>query len=128
MTELDVSSLPRCETVAVSNRAEALGWMYVVERSMLLAGLIRRFLATELPTTVALAPRFLDAYEGVAGSRLRVLGDFMTEQANRRLVGSEAIVKAATRAFVVQEHWYARSRRTKAATSTIGRPEPRDAA
>jgi heme oxygenase len=53
--------------------AEALGWMYVIERSTLLHGGVRRYLLQHLPD-VGEATSYLSAYEDAAGLRWSELG------------------------------------------------------
>src|SRR5215831_17007887 len=60
--------------VTFSSAAEALGWMYVAERSTLLHGAVRRHLVQRIPDA-ANAMSYLSAYDGVSGARWADLGN-----------------------------------------------------
>jgi heme oxygenase len=126
MTSYEISTAARCTWNPVRTRAEAFGWLFAIERSALLSGLIRRYLASQLPAAALTGGRYLDAYASTAGDRLRILGDFMSEQAGRGAVQPEAIVDAATRAFNVQRQWYGRVvRRRTQPVAKLPANEPR---
>jgi heme oxygenase len=99
------SELPRCTAVApLRSLAEALGWMYVVERNAPLHGIVRRHLARRMPGQMDVAGTYLATTEALAPQRLRVLGDALDEVA-RTASASNRIVEIAHRAFGVQQHW-----------------------
>jgi heme oxygenase len=89
--------------VTFSTPAEALGWMYVAERSTLLHGAVRRYLTQHLPD-IALASAYLSAY-GVAGARWSELGDALDATAQVPLVKSQ-LIRAAHQGFVALCEWY----------------------
>lgn len=116
MDELEV--LPRCTSVAVRSPAHAFGWLFVVERNALVAGLIRRYLASQLPELERTAVAYLDASIDHAGPRLRTLGDVLGLYARREPGAPEAIIAAARTAFQQQHHWYARVARASIPSQT----------
>jgi heme oxygenase len=105
MIELEVP--PRSTSIAVRSPAHAFGWLFVVERNALVAGLIRRYLASQLPELERTAVAYLDASSD-AGPRLRTLGDALGSYARREPGAPEAIIAAARVAFQQQHQWYAR--------------------
>jgi heme oxygenase len=91
------------EPVVFDGVAEALGWMYVVQRSTLPHGVIRRYLAEKLP--IAGASAYLCATEGRAGALLRQLGVVLDAATRHRPSNAERIVLAAGDAFRLQRHY-----------------------
>lgn len=124
MTTRQIDQLPRC-VVAIQSPAQAFGWMFVVERLSLLAGLIRRHLARQLPDTMQVAGAYLGAYDDRAGALFRALGDACGRHAGQNAVEPAAMVAAANRAFHRQRDWFAKLR---ARPITGSFPEPADAA
>jgi len=88
-----------------TDAAEALGWLYVIQRNTLFHGLIARQLAIAVPS-LARAAGYLTAFDGVAGDRLRALGVALDRAASRRGAPS-TIIAAANDAFRAQRQWYA---------------------
>jgi heme oxygenase len=82
----------------------ALGWLYVVERSALVHGLMLRHLASQLPATMSGASGYLAAYDGSAGERLRQLGLVLGE-VGRGVGAADRIVAGADEAFQAQHRW-----------------------
>lgn len=99
-----IARLPQCSLAPFRDPAEALGWMYVVERATLLHDAVRRYLEGRLPATAAFG--YLSAYEGVAGSRWHELGRVIDEVA-RLPTAPEHILSATRRAFACQREWFA---------------------
>ena len=127
-SSLDVDTLPRCKPIAIRSTAQALGWLFVIERSTLIAGLIRRHLASQLPDAMA-ASGYLDAYGTAAAERLRRFAETASDYATRGIAHPDAIVGGATRAFETQRQWYSRAHlRNRPITQPIVRTRPRDAA
>ena len=90
--------------VTFSSAAEALGWMYVAERSTLLHGAVRRYLAQHVPE-VADATRYLSAYDGVAGARWADLGDALDATAQIPSVKRQ-LIRAAHQGFPALCEWH----------------------
>jgi heme oxygenase len=84
--------------------AEALGWMYVVERATLAHCVIRRHLLTRLPREMGCASQYLRSYEGVLGTRWRSFGAVLDDVARQPAI-ADRIVTAANEAFRAQRRW-----------------------
>lgn len=100
-----VAELPQCLAIPqFRGVAEALGWMYVTERTTLAHSVLRRHLLTRLPREMRSAANYLSSYTGVVGARWRQFGAIlddvcaMAEIANR-------VVAAANEAFRCQRRW-----------------------
>jgi heme oxygenase len=128
LSSLDIDTLPRCKPIAIKTTAHALGWLFVIERSTMIAGLIRRHLASQLPAAMA-ASGYLDAYGTAAAERMRRFAETASEYATRGIAHPDSIVGAATRAFETQRQWYSRRHhRNRQITQPVVRSKPRDAA
>lgn len=102
----DPSSAPRCSTVFPFRQpAEALGWIYAVDRNMLLHGVIDRHLRGRMPTVLKGAGSYLAGQQRSNGLRFRELGNAMDQIAKDSTVG-DRIVAAAKTAFRAQHSWY----------------------
>ena len=108
MSPSQIARLPQC-AVAIPFRdpAEALGWMYVIERATLLHDAVRRYLEDRL--TVAGACGYLSAYEGVAGARWQELGRALDHVATVP-EAPEHIIAATRVAFACHRDWFASAR------------------
>jgi heme oxygenase len=100
----EVDRLQAATAPAIRTPAQALGWMFVLERHTLLAGLIRRHLARYLAPEMTVAAAYLTAYGDTPGARFRVFGDALGEYGRR--YAPDLIVAAAREAFRAQRHWY----------------------
>jgi heme oxygenase len=113
----ELAELPLCLVIPTyRGAAEALGWMYVVERSTLAHSVIRRHLLTKLPREMRYASAYLQAYSGVIGARWREFGIKLDDVARTPAI-SDRIVEAANEAFRCQRRWmmqYCENRRQKA--------------
>ena len=102
----DLAALGETETpllaeVAIRSPAYAMGWLFVLERHTLLAGLIRR----HIQRTLGDAPvGYLSAYDETPGIRFRALGDALGIYAQRHT--PRAIITGANEAFRAQRNWY----------------------
>ena len=119
-TDIEIAMLPTA-AVDLRSSAEAFGWLFVIERHVLLAGLIRRFLTRELHVVFSTARAYLDTHLD-GGRRFRDFSDVVNDAVMRGDVRPEALLTAARTAFDAQRQWYARTapRRRQTATS----PEP----
>ncbi|MDB4959741.1 MAG: bacteriophytochrome heme oxygenase BphO [Myxococcales bacterium] len=90
---------------AFDDVAEALGWMYVVQRNILLHGLLSRHLATRIPEAMRRAGSYLTAHDS-PGMRFRELGSILDHAAHRTYI-ADRIVRSASEAFRCQRQWYA---------------------
>lgn len=135
MDRHDVEALSSCTAITVRSPAHAFGWSFVVERSTLVAGLIRRYIASQLPDVVRVASSYLEASSHRAGERLRAFGDVLGVYARREPGAPEAIIAAARGAFDLQHNWYTRAARrarsqsqsVHVAQQTLSEPSPKDA-
>jgi heme oxygenase len=101
----EIAALPHCVTIPqFRGAAEALGWMYVVERTTLAHSVLRRHLLTRLPREVRTASHYLSSYTGVVGSRWRTFGATLDDVARIPEVANR-IVTAANDAFRCQRRW-----------------------
>jgi heme oxygenase (biliverdin-IX-beta and delta-forming) len=100
-----VAELPLCLTVPqFRSTAEALGWMYVVERAALAHAIIRRHLMTCLPDAMHTASAYLQSAGGLLGTRWRQFGSALDEVAQHPAV-ADRIIASANEAFRCQRRW-----------------------
>jgi heme oxygenase len=105
LTPSRIARLPQCELlVPFRDHAEALGWMYVVERATLLHDAVRHYLEDRLPVTGACG--YLAAYDGVASTRWQELGQALDDVAATP-AGPEHIIAATRVAFARHRDWFA---------------------
>lgn len=101
----DLSALPHCFPIApFSDRLEALGWLYVVERATLIHDEVRRHLLAHLPG-IAPATTYLGAYHHVAGARWQELGHVLDSVARTDDARADLVIGAHT-AFRRLLDWY----------------------
>ncbi|HEU0033073.1 MAG TPA: biliverdin-producing heme oxygenase [Kofleriaceae bacterium] len=101
----EVAEVPQCLFIPqFRGAAEALGWMYVIERSTLAHSVIRRHLLTRLPREMQKASAYLQGYSGVVGTRWREFGAVLDEVAKVPAI-ADRIVDAAQEAFRTQRRW-----------------------
>ena len=84
--------------------AEALGWMYVIERATLLHGGVRRYLTQRLPE-VSNATSYLAAYDSATGLRWNELGNALDAVASTPSV-THQILRAANQGFRALCSWF----------------------
>lgn len=105
----DPGALPRCTSVVPFRAAaEALGWLYVLERDSMLHGVLRRHLEHRLGDSFARACAYLAGNERAAGVRMRELGRALDRVARAPAV-ADRVVDAACAAFRCQRAWFARA-------------------
>ena len=100
----EIDLLPTASAPNLRTPAQALGWMFVLERHTLLSGLIRRHLARYLTAEMAIASAYLWAYGETPGARFRVFGDALGHYGRR--YAPDFIVAGAREAFRAQRQWY----------------------
>ena len=98
-----IVTIPRLANVPLRSPAHAIGWLFVIERATLFAGVLRRQIERTLGASVAGAVHYLSAYER-PGARFRALGEHLGTYALRYT--PESIVSAANEAFRAQRQWY----------------------
>ena len=100
-----IAELPQCLRIPqFHDAAEALGWMYVVERTTLAHSVLRRHLLTRLPRELRTASNYLSCYTGVVGARWRTFGATLDELARTPAI-ADRVVAAANDAFCCQRGW-----------------------
>lgn len=105
----EVAHIPTCPAITIfRDTAEALGWLYVVERSTLLQDGIRRHLLEKLPA-VAKACAYLSAYEGHVSDRWLAFGRLLDRAAHTD-EAEAAILNAAEVAFGHARQWLTAAR------------------
>jgi heme oxygenase len=98
-----LAELPQCFTTFAS-QAEALGWMYVIERSMLLHARVRRYLVQHVPD-VADATSYLSAYDGMTSQRWSDLGSALDAIPQTPEV-LQTVLRAADAGFRAMRRWF----------------------
>ncbi|HEY5944123.1 MAG TPA: biliverdin-producing heme oxygenase [Kofleriaceae bacterium] len=109
MTADDVAYLPQY-SLRLASAAQALGWLFVLERHTLIAGLIRRQLEYRFGSAVANATSYLAAYGASPGARFRSLCAALDDHAARRPDWPALVVAGAMEAFRSQRQWYLATR------------------
>ena len=105
LTLQDASELPHCLSIpAFKGPAAALGWMYVAERPMLQAAVIKGHLEARLGHNMAAASAYLSCYTGQAGQRWRELGEAMDHVAATPAL-ADRMTSAANDAFRCLLRW-----------------------
>jgi heme oxygenase len=101
-----IAGLPRA-SVTVRDASEGLGWLYVIERHVLLAGLIRRAVTAESPALARATAYFATHSDG--GVRVREFGEIVRSSITHRHARPDHVIASARRAFDGQHHWYTRA-------------------
>ena len=105
LTPAQVATIPQCDTITTySDVAEALGWLYVVERATLLQDGIRRHLLGVLPE-LSQACAYLSAYDGRAIDHWTAFGHQLDEVATDTAI-QDAIIAAAYAGFACVRQWF----------------------
>ena len=94
MTPAQLSDLPQCFSITpFTDLAEAMGWMYVVERATLVHDSVRRGLLQRVPGALH-ASAYLSASGSIAGTRWQSFGialhKFVTDDKTAKQVASAA--------------------------------------
>ncbi len=101
----EIADVPQCLTIPqFRGAAEALGWMYVVERATLAHSVIRRHLLTRMPREMNRASAYLESYTGAVGIRWRQFGSVL-DDVGRHSAIADRVVLAANEAFRCQRRW-----------------------
>lgn len=100
-----VAELPQCLNIPqFRGAAEALGWMFVTERTTLTHSVVRRHLLTTMPREMHRASAYLSSYSGVVGTRWRELGNALDLVAVHPAI-ADRVIGAAHDAFRCQRRW-----------------------
>lgn len=103
MTASQIAQLPQ-RFMTFSSAAEALGWMYVVERATLVQGSARRHLLQRHPDLVN-ATTYLEAYDGITSLRWSELGSAFDAVTTAPSV-TRQLIRAATDGFRAMRDWF----------------------
>lgn len=104
MSPVEVSRIATCPAITMfRDISDVLGWLYVIERSTLLADGIRRHLVENLPQ-VSRACAYLSSYEGHVSGHWSSFGRTLDEAARGRDLDA-AILVAAEQAFGHAKRW-----------------------
>lgn len=103
MSASHIAQLPQ-RFMTFSSAAEALGWMYVVERATLVQGTARRHLIQRIPDLTS-ATTYLEAYDGVTSLRWSELGSAFDAVATSPSV-TRQLIGAATEGFRAMREWF----------------------
>jgi heme oxygenase (biliverdin-IX-beta and delta-forming) len=105
ITPSKLARMPVCrEILPFREPAEALGWLYVIERGTLLHEAVRFHLAARMPGVASWS--YLSAYGGIAGERWLELGAALDAFAITP-ASADAIIAAALAGFRRQRDWFA---------------------
>ena len=101
----EAQELPQCLSIpAFRGPAAALGWMYVLERPMLQAAVLRSHLEAKHGRSIASSTAYLTCYAGQAGVRWRELALAM-DRVGSTPVMADRIAAAASDAFRCLLRW-----------------------
>lgn len=103
LSEQQIDALPRCTLPWFADVEEAMGWAYVVERSMLGHSNLFRHLATVLPGEMAFASSYLKCYFGAIGEMWRAFGDALERLSEPQQ--ARRVIEAAKAAFRTHRAW-----------------------
>jgi heme oxygenase len=104
---VQIAQLPQCPAIApFASMPDALGWLYVLERSTLVHGAARRHLVGCIPD-LERATSYLAASEASLVTRWRELGGVLDRAATSPAIEDQIAAAAAT-ALAGQRRWLAR--------------------
>lgn len=104
VSDVDIGAVTSSAAVSIDSPAHALGWLFVLERQMLVSGLIRRHMQHVLGPAVSNAIRYWSAYGDRPGTRFRAFAEGLSQHARR--LAPKLIVHGAIDAFRNQRQWY----------------------
>jgi heme oxygenase len=90
--------------IAFGDTCEALGWMYVVERSALRHGGVLRYLVEHIPE-INRASSYLAAYDAATGNRWSELGAAL-DAVGQSVAAVHQIARAANQGFQALRDWF----------------------
>lgn len=105
MSNSAMQCLPQC-AIRITSLTQALGWMFVVERHTLLAGLIQRHLVHRFGDQLSDATSYLVGSADMPGARFRTLCETIDNHAAQHDAYPTLLVTAAIEAFRCQRQWY----------------------
>lgn len=105
VADTEIAAMPAAPALHIPSFAHGLGWLYVLERHTLLAGLVVRQLERVLGIGISGATRYLGACGERPGAAFSALGDMLGRLATKH--APELMVQGANDAFRAQHQWYA---------------------
>jgi heme oxygenase len=118
LTRIEIARLPVAAAPRFRSHAQALGWLFVLERHTLVAGVVRRQLQRTL-TGTGDAFNYFSAYSDTAGARFRSLGEALARAA--QVCASGSLATAAAEAFRAQRQWYRATLSTRNRATSVAR-------
>ena len=112
----EIASLRQCLIAPFASVAEACGWLYVHQRSILLHDAVHAALVSRLPE-VANATAYLRAHDGRVGAVWDDVGQALERVARTSLIENR-IVSAANDAFRAAREWFGYSGNSLGAPTT----------
>ena len=104
LTPAQLASIPHCQSITTfATIPEALGWLYVIERSMLLQNGILEHVRSRLDIEYASA--YLSANHGQVGDQWNAFGRTLDRIASDPEIADD-ILAAANHGFACIQHWY----------------------
>jgi heme oxygenase len=103
MSASQITNLPQ-RFIAFSDACDALGWMYVVERSALRHGGVLRYLMEHIPE-INRASSYLAAYDAATGNRWSELGSAL-DHVGQSVAAIHQITRAANQGFQALREWF----------------------
>jgi heme oxygenase len=116
LSEVEIGCTAYSASISIESSAHALGWLFVLERQMLVSGVIKRQLERVLGDAIQDATGYLSAYGDRPGTRFRAFADDVSKLARRH--PPKLIVAGASDAFRAQRQWYGSGPTTAAAEPT----------
>lgn len=101
----DIAAVADAATVSIDSATHGMGWLFVIERQMLLSGLIHRQLRRVFGDALEGATSYWTAYGPQPGVRFRSFAEHLSSFASRH--SPKEIVAGASEAFRAQRQWYA---------------------
>lgn len=103
----EVSRIPTCPALTMfRDTCEALGWLYVIERSTLLQEGVRRHLLEKLPAA-SRACAYLSMYDGHVADHWVAFGRLLDHVAAKDPGAETSILNSAEQAFAHAKQWLA---------------------
>lgn len=105
LTPGELARIPQCFSITpFKDVPEALGWLYVVERDVLLHDRVRRHLIARIPE-VANASVYLSAFDGIVGEHWTRFGKTLDRVARSPKAATQ-VLDAAEAAFQCMRAWF----------------------
>lgn len=105
LTPGQIANLPQCWSITTfADVPEALGWLYVVERSTLVQEGVRRHLLAREPS-LETAASYLSMFDGRVSDHWQTFGRIL-DRAGATPAAADAVIAAAIDGFSVATRWF----------------------